>query len=96
MTYYLNGYIYIYILLQKEVEVCSQFSTTDNFTIKNDAISQVFGVEHRGWVLGYGRGVTPSKVDAQVQFKEKSKWLEDTNEWDEWPSHEIFSKSSNF
>ena len=59
----------IYYFLQKEVEVCSQLSTTDNFTIKNDAISQVFGAEHRGRVLGYGRGVTPSKVDAQVQFK---------------------------
>jgi len=40
--------------------------TTDNGSIKDDALSQALGPEHRGRLRGGGYGVTPSRYDAQT------------------------------
>ena len=45
-------------------------------TIREDAVAQVLGKEHRGQVQGLGFGVTPTKVQASVVGKKTTTQLE--------------------
>ncbi|KAM1997310.1 hypothetical protein ACFX15_030160 [Malus domestica] len=49
-----------------DIKLVNEMPTTNNGSIKYDALSQALGPEHRGRLRGGGYGVTPSRYDAQT------------------------------
>ena len=64
--------------------------TTDNGSIKDDALSQALGPEHRGPLRGGGYGVTPSRYDAQTYASMSNRELRDRLQNVEGKLREVF------
>ncbi|KAL5766524.1 hypothetical protein ACOSP7_017141 [Xanthoceras sorbifolium] len=72
----------------KQMKAISLDKTT---IIREDAVSQVLGNEHRGCVRGLGFGVTPTRVQVAVigkqtttQLQEEMKTLRQQSSYDSW------------
>lgn len=50
-----------------EAKLAQQPPTEGPIPVKHDVLSQVLGKEKNGRVRGMGAGITPSRVDAQLQ-----------------------------
>ncbi|CAN6545213.1 unnamed protein product [Malus baccata var. baccata] len=64
--------------------------TTDNGSIKEDALSQALGPEHQGRLRGGGYGVTPSRYDAQTYANMSNRELRDRLQNVEGKLREVF------
>ncbi|XP_022856847.1 uncharacterized protein LOC111377874 [Olea europaea var. sylvestris] len=62
----------------RKIEDCAESisDTPAENSIRDDATARILGPERRGRVRGLGLGVTPSKVDGNVQSSEKVRELE--------------------
>ncbi|XP_022857085.1 uncharacterized protein LOC111378150 [Olea europaea var. sylvestris] len=62
----------------RKIEDCAESisDTPAKNSIRDDAVARILGPERRGRVRGLGLGVTPSKVDGNVQSSEKVRELE--------------------
>ncbi|KAM1284909.1 hypothetical protein ACFX2J_027546 [Malus domestica] len=73
-----------------DIKLANEMPTTDNGSIKDDALSQALGPEHRGRLRGGGYGVTPSRYDAQTYASMSNRELRDRLQNVEGKLREVF------
>ncbi|RXH86539.1 hypothetical protein DVH24_021812 [Malus domestica] len=73
-----------------DIKLANEMPTTDNASIKDDALSQTLGPEHRGRLRGGGYGVTPSRYDAQTYASMSNRELRDRLQNVEGKLREVF------
>ncbi|KAM1212679.1 hypothetical protein TB1_004226 [Malus domestica] len=73
-----------------DIKLANEMPTTDNASIKDDALSQALGPEHRGRLRGGGYGVTPSRYDAQTYASMSNRELRDRLQNVEGKLREVF------
>ncbi|XP_048447438.1 uncharacterized protein LOC103958443 isoform X3 [Pyrus x bretschneideri] len=73
-----------------DIKLANEMPTTDNGSIKGDALSQALGPEHRGRPRGGGYGVTPSRYDAQTYASMSNRELRDRLQNVEGKLREVF------
>ncbi|KAM1857600.1 hypothetical protein ACFX14_007691 [Malus domestica] len=73
-----------------DIKLVNEMPTTDNGSIKDDALSQALGPEHRGRLRGGGYGVTPSRYDAQTYASMSNRELRDRLQNVEGKLQEVF------
>ncbi|KAM1584604.1 hypothetical protein ACFX1Z_037567 [Malus domestica] len=73
-----------------DIKLANEMPRTDNGSIKDDALSQALGPEHRGRLRGGGYGVTPSRYDAQTYASMSNRELRDRLQNVEGKLREVF------
>ncbi|KAM1191166.1 hypothetical protein PS2_011501 [Malus domestica] len=73
-----------------DIKLANEMPTTYNGSIKEDALSQALGPEHRGRLRGGGYGVTPSRYDAQTYASMSNRELRDRLQNVEGKLREVF------
>ncbi|CAN6552276.1 unnamed protein product [Malus baccata var. baccata] len=73
-----------------DIKLANEMPTTDNGSIKDGALLQVLGPEHRGRLRGGGYGVTPSRYNAQTYASMRNQELRDSLRNVEGKLHKVF------